>query len=467
MTNSSSGQELRLSLNGKTFRALKTKKAVNFLRHDHSYERLKVLYKVSKMLACAPSVGKVFPDILKLCVSSFPLVTGILIERRENKMAVTAWHEDNISKKLVTEATDHAKKTFNYLLGASVNDGTDPLDTQTTMSLFTQTPEPATGNEASQNRSIIIPLVVDRLPAFGILQLDGSVVLKERDLEFVDSLANLIAVAIDRNYKTELERALSKKEAIENLVKLSSSQSHVLELEDERELREKFVSMLTHDLRTPLSAAKISGQLIQRQPDLSEGSRLLAGRIVCNVKRADQMITDLLDANRVRSGEKLILNLETIELVSLVKETLEELSTVHGERFFLAGDISVYGVWDRGYIRRVVENLANNAIKYGDPHESVTVTIWSDDDKAMIKVFNKGEPITASEQKTLFQQFKRSAKASKSRKKGWGIGLTLVRGVVEAHGGVVKLESSISKGTQFIISIPLDSSSFIVSSEEL
>lgn len=86
----------------------------------------------------------------------------------------------------------------------------------------------------------VLPLVVDRLPAFGVLQLEGSVPLDENDLEFVTALADLLAISVDRFNKSE--------EVIE---RLSRSQADVLDLEAERELREKFVSLLTHDLRTP------------------------------------------------------------------------------------------------------------------------------------------------------------------------------------------------------------------------
>jgi signal transduction histidine kinase len=258
-----------------------------------------------------------------------------------------------------------------------------------------------------------------------------------------------------------MEREARIREVAAKTSKLSETEAYVTDLENERELREKFVSLLTHDLRTPLSAAKISAQLIQRQGEISEMSQALAARIVTNVARADQMITDLLDANRIRGGEKLPLHPEHVELNSLIKETLQELATIHGDRFVLKNDQVVNGYWDRKSLMRIVENLCNNAVKYGCPQSPITICLTSHDDFAIISVQNFGDLISSTDQKTLFRQFRRTQSAHGSRKKGWGIGLTLVRGVAEAHGGSVALASEKEAGTIFTVSLPLDSRPFL------
>lgn len=423
-----------------------------------AYDRLKVLYKVSKLLTSTTSVEKSFPDILNLCVNSFPFSTGVLIQKRGAEVQTAMWHAENATKTQISVALDNAKMTFDYLSGNSI------ASTPSSSGILSGVSGEAKAGTTQIRNYITIPLIVDGLPAFGVFQLEGSAPLTERDLEFVDALANLLAVVVDRNYKTERERAVVESEAIRSTNKLLSSQTYVTELEDEREMRERFVSLLTHDLRTPLSAAKMSGQLIQRQQDLTEASRSLAARIVANVSRTDQMITDLLDANQVRSGEGLAFNLESVDLYALTKETLDELAPVHGQRFILTVTQKFVGHWDSRYIRRLIENLATNAIKYGDTHEPVTIKVWLEGQMVFLSVTNRGEPISLSDQKSLFKQFKRTGKATKSSKKGWGIGLTLVRGVAEGHGGSVNLESSLEAGTVFTVSIPLDSRPFILGS---
>jgi signal transduction histidine kinase len=299
--------------------------------------------------------------------------------------------------------------------------------------------------------------------------LGGSYPLCEKDVEFVDALSNLVAIAIDRYYRIQYERELKAKEALESSHKLSRSEASVTDLETERELRENFVSLLSHDLRTPLSAAKISAQLIQREVGITETTRSLASRIVFNMNRVDQMISDLLDANRIRSGEKLPLNIEPFDLIALVGRTLEELTTIHGERFILKAPDILDGYWDQRSIRRIIENLCNNAIKYGSPDAPTILSLSQNTEKitdqitdqVTIEVQNTGDLISPEDQKTLFQQFRRSKTAQDSGKKGWGIGLSLVRGVAEAHGGTVKVASDAERGTVFTVTLPIDSRTLI------
>ncbi|HVK60969.1 MAG TPA: ATP-binding protein, partial [Bdellovibrionales bacterium] len=401
------------------------------------------LYRVSKLLSSSDDLEKLFPQILSLCVGSFPFGTGVLVEKRGLKTSSVIWHADGVSAAQISAAAANAKRSFAFLTGAPE---TDAIHAQP--------------NSPSQGNYLTLPLIVDNLPAFGVLQLDGSIPLSENDLEFVDALANLIAVTVDRNYKTDLEREVQDAEAKESSDKLKRSRAYVSNLEDERALRETFVSLLTHDLRAPLSAAKISAQLIQRQKGLSEAIQSLAARISSNITRADHMITDLLDANRVRSGEKLPLDIEEFDLSELVKETLQELTVIHGERFVFQNEDRVVGQWDRKYLRRIIENLASNAVKYGTPDTPITISLMRTKDKAVLDVHNSGESIAPADQITLFQQFRRTRKAVSGRQKGWGIGLTLVRGVVEAHGGTLSVESTPETGTVFGVYLPLDARPF-------
>lgn len=424
---------------------------------EPAYERLKVLYGISKLLSYFENVETTFPQILSLCSKAFPLVSAVLIEKRGNKISSTTWHADNVSKEQAAHAAAYANKSFAFFIGTaeSVN---STLQSKSTALIELESIQTDPSDEPpNPNNYVVLPLIVDKLPAFGVFQLEGNGLLNEKDLGFVDALANLIAVAVDRHYHIEYRRELQERETKESSFKLSRTQAHVDDLEIEKQLRESFVSLLTHDLRTPLSAISMSAQLIQRQSDSSPSSVGLAARIVSSVNRADQMISDLLDANRIRSGEPLPLNFESFDLCTLAKETLDELATAHGDRFVLKSCEIVEGHWDRRYLRRILENLCNNAIKYGDPYAPISLSISKQSPDAIVQVHNVGEPISLSDQKSLFDQFRRTQGAKVSRKKGWGIGLTLVRGVAEAHGGNVKVESEKTTGTIFTLRIPIDS----------
>jgi PAS domain S-box-containing protein len=233
----------------------------------------------------------------------------------------------------------------------------------------------------------------------------------------------------------------------------------ITELEQERELRERFVATLSHDLRTPLTAAQISVQMVERNPDTNPSNRKLAHRISDSLERLDNMIRDLLDANRIRAGEKLPIETEHLKIKQMAASTLEELSTVHGDRFRLEANTEIEGYWSKSGIRRIVENLCNNAIKYGSEHKTVQVEVTLIQEKGCVQlsVRNEGPVIPKEDQSRLFEPFKRSTSALTGGQRGWGLGLTLVKGIAEAHGGEVSVVSSEGTGTIFSVILPIDS----------
>ncbi len=230
----------------------------------------------------------------------------------------------------------------------------------------------------------------------------------------------------------------------------------LIELEDERDLRERFVATLSHDLRTPLTAAKMTAQLMARKTNNQEFMFKGSERIVDSINRADMMIRDLLDANRLKAGEKLPIAIEACNLKMIADDTIFELAEVHGDRFVLKAPSSIEGQWGPNEIKRILENLLTNAIKYGSLETPITMTISKSLDAAFIEVHNQGNPISPADQKILFDQYKRLTSAHSGKQTGWGLGLTLVKGLVEAHHGTVGLESSPEKGTTFKVALPLN-----------
>jgi PAS domain S-box-containing protein len=235
------------------------------------------------------------------------------------------------------------------------------------------------------------------------------------------------------------------------------SRSHADTMAIEAEYRERFVTTLTHDLRSPLAAANVSAVLIARAPEDTDKVRRFAHRISDAVQRTDRMVSDLLDASRLQAGESLPLQFRECDVRQLATEVCEELSSRHGSRFEIRPEGSTVGIWDVDGMRRVLENLLTNALKYGDVGRPITVRIRRIDDRVLVAVHNYGTIIPVEEQAKLFTPFHRTQLAQASGKQGWGIGLTLVKGIVEAHRGIVKVESYSKEGTTFTVDLPVDS----------
>lgn len=251
---------------------------------------------------------------------------------------------------------------------------------------------------------------------------------------------------------TPLKRAEAVKEQL-----LAISNMDLLQLREEREVREKFVTTLTHDLRNPLAVAKITTEMLQDEKNL-DGVKEKAARIIRNIDRIEKMVCDLLDANRIRAGHMLPIKFGRVSLVSLAREVVGNLPEPQGNRLRVLAEAEVSGVCSSDGLTRALENLVGNALKYGSKTAPVTIRIQTMDKNVIISVHNEGNPIPQEAQREIFEPFQRTLSADLGRDVGWGIGLTVVRGVAEAHGGFVTVESSEAAGTTFSMIFPLDSS---------
>lgn len=243
---------------------------------------------------------------------------------------------------------------------------------------------------------------------------------------------------------------------VQSYFNVTMLQAAVKELESERSARENFVLALTHDLRNPLTAIKLNLGLIKKDIVQSERSGRIMNRLENGLKKVENMISDLLDANKLNAGQGIPLLKEETELGHMIGDTIYNLNIIHSNRFmFLNETATLKCVCDSQAVRRVIENLADNAIKYGDQEEKIHIRLKKENNFAVISVNNKGEPIPASNLQDLFKQYRRAPDAVSSGQKGWGIGLSLVKGIIEAHHGQVKAESNSDYGTTFSIYLPL------------
>jgi signal transduction histidine kinase len=130
---------------------------------------------------------------------------------------------------------------------------------------------------------------------------------------------------------------------------------------------------------------------------------------------------------------------------------------VHGDRFVVEADAdSVRGIWSEDELHRALWNLVTNAVKYGASKQPITIIVERRSELARVSVHNLGTPIPAEEQAHIFDAYTRTRSADAGDRTGWGLGLTLVRGATEAHGGHVVLTSDRDSGTTFTIELPLD-----------
>jgi signal transduction histidine kinase len=222
-----------------------------------------------------------------------------------------------------------------------------------------------------------------------------------------------------------------------------------------KELSEAFITSLSHDLRNPLHVANVSAQLIQiSSTDAHAGE--LARRIGEKIREADAMIETLLDAALLKGRMRLKLHLAHFDIMEVVEEVCADLPII-GQPVRIKGQ-ALTGCWCRVSMKRVLENLASNALKYGDHSQPVTVRVSRVDDRMLLSVHNEGKPIPKPDIPRLFHTFQRIEDVDV---KGWGLGLPFVQNAIESHGGSVVVDSAEGRGTTFTLTVPIDARPYV------
>ena len=220
-----------------------------------------------------------------------------------------------------------------------------------------------------------------------------------------------------------------------------------------REIQELFMVTLTHDLRNPINVVKMGTQLILRRFERGDTHFDVTARMISAIERLDAMIQNLLDASRLKAGQSLNLTFEVCDLEQLLQEIVEDLNFAYVNRFVMISDGAVMTHCSRKELRRVIENIATNAVKYGAPNTPITLTLQQTETAISLTIHNEGTPITTEAQSILFQQFRRTISAEDQT--GWGLGLFLAKSLTEAHQGTIEVKSTEGKGTSFIVKLPV------------
>ncbi len=219
--------------------------------------------------------------------------------------------------------------------------------------------------------------------------------------------------------------------------------------------REEYVSLITHDLRQPLTAILGTAQLLQERLE-GEGREeaALAGRIRLGGQRLNAMVQDLVESVRLESG-RFKLQKEPLDLPGLLPEILGRVVAPGAfARLQIEATAPVPPVLaDPQRLERVIGNLVANALEYSPPHAPVTLRVTPEEREVVVSVSDEGWGIPPDEVPHLFERFFRSRTTRGSQ--GLGLGLYISRLIVEAHGGRIWCASEVGKGSTFFFTLPL------------
>ncbi len=243
----------------------------------------------------------------------------------------------------------------------------------------------------------------------------------------------------------------------------AAARARVAALEEERALHQGFLRLLCHELRTPISAASLCLQLLDRSSDPVARARAVdAARR--SLRQLDTIALNLVDVNRILSGRPITLQLEPFDLAVYLRELVGDLESERWrERCRVEAPPEVPGWWSRDALRRLLRALVDNAFRYGAWDTVVTLRLTTSGERVRIEVHNEGAPIPPEQQAAVLSG--RSAQVTGQTgalapgalgAAGLGVGLVLARGLAAAHGGEVTLRSGPVEGTTFALDLPRD-----------
>ena len=294
-------------------------------------------------------------------------------------------------------------------------------------------------SQCAEAEALVAPLrTASRRVGVVAVRPDPPRVVDPAERRTIEALAEQAAVALERTILAE------------------GHDKARLEVESER-LRTALLSSLSHDLRTPLAGIQgaASSLLHDRDALPAEVRRELADTILEESQRMSQLVANLLDMVRVETGglavRKMWQPLEEALGVAILR--LEDRLRLHRVRTELPHNLPLVPI-DELLIEQVFINLLENAAKHTPAGTTITVSAWQDDAAVIVEVADTGPGIPAGEEEAIFMKFYRSRTSDHSA--GAGLGLTICRGIITAHGGQINVKPGRGGGAAFRFSLPLD-----------
>lgn len=240
------------------------------------------------------------------------------------------------------------------------------------------------------------------------------------------------------------------------------------QLEEKSRQKSRFISMVSHEMRTPLNAIKGYADLLAQASGNghSPQEKEYVAEVRNGVAHLSEIVKDLLDLSKIEAG-KIELQKEELSLVQVLHETLRRINPLAAERglkFAESGpeDMRIYG--DRIRVTQVLLNLLSNAVKFS-PRDGCIKILWSPrEGQARITVSDQGGGIDQQDQEKLFAEFQQAGTAKEVPEEGTGLGLSISKKLVELHGGKIWVQSVEGIGTSFHFTVPMAGAGVVAAS---
>ena len=242
--------------------------------------------------------------------------------------------------------------------------------------------------------------------------------------------------------------------------KIAGAYNHMLDkMKEVEEIRQEFVSNVSHELKTPITSIKVLADSLMMQEEVpAEIYKEFFTDIVSEIDRENEIITDLLTLVRLdkKTGTLNIKSLNINELVEMILKRLRPIAAEKNVEIILESFRPIVAEVDEIKISSAITNLVENAIKYNVMDGWVRVTLNADHKYFFIRVSDSGIGIPKESQDRVFERFYRVDKTRARKTGGTGLGLAITKNIIQLHHGAVKVYSNEGEGTTFTVRIPLN-----------
>ncbi|MFO7524503.1 MAG: ATP-binding protein [Ignavibacteriaceae bacterium] len=292
--------------------------------------------------------------------------------------------------------------------------------------------------------ALVVPLVLDENQCFGLIILGNKLSGLKFTVEDIDLLKNIASTAAVTIERIKLqERLISERIAAAKLEELNKQKS-------------LYVSAVTHDLTVPLTSIKLFTEMIlDTNVELNEQVKKHLNIIDTETGRLSRLVTNILDISKIERGTKSF-NLCRIDLNSVVEELLDamERQILHAQFnlnvFLERQPLNI--IADPDAVKQALQNLINNSLRYSTSNKSIAVKTFSENGYGCVLVKDHGKGIPEDEFQNIFKPYYRNEKDDF----GIGLGLYIVKHIIDAHKGRTEIKSTLGAGTKIILKFPLN-----------
>ncbi|MCE1246030.1 MAG: ATP-binding protein [Firmicutes bacterium] len=436
-----------------------SKSTENFKGTDEYHQYLKQLLSLSQMLNSSLNVEEVLKMAMDQVVDLLRAERGfIMLFNEKGELELKAYK--NVDPQAILQFRDISRT----IIGTSTKEGKNVL------SVNAQSDPRFKDLESvlmSGMRSVMcVPLKV-KARVIGVIYLDNRIeegMFRETHLEMLSAFGNQSAVAIE-NARLYENLIRSYDERFRLTQELHQQEKIRLASEEANRLKSEFVSIVSHELRSPLTVIKTYTSALHR--DVSLGKNVISEEqkldiyttIDREVDRLMNLINKLLDVSRIDAGKPMELNLRDCDLKGLLKIILKLQKT---SKFYLDSHIIKDNipedlpniVCDQEKLSQILSNLMENALKYSPGGGDINVTVAYDSEWVVFSIRDKGLGIPKEHLGKLFKKYERFEDEDRKTIPGTGLGLYLIKHLVDLHGGKIWVDTEQGKGSEFKFSLP-------------